>query len=116
MVCVTAAAGSEMVAVASERGLVLTVWLVTRRPPSVTRMIARTPEELPPLFAQAFNAGDPSELYEAGAQPAELAEHLALTQKMTIVTRKVITRNDLALLIVDWRIGDVTGTATDITG
>lgn len=79
-------------------------------------MIARIPEELPPLFAQAFNAGDPSGLYEAGAQPAELAGHLALTQKMTVVTRKVITRNDLALLIVDWRIGDVTGTGTDITG
>ncbi|MEV1120111.1 hypothetical protein AB0I91_34105 [Actinosynnema sp. NPDC049800] len=77
-------------------------------------MIARTPEELPPLFAQAFNAGDPSGLYEPGAQPAELDGHLALTEKMTVVTRKVITRNDLALLIVDWRIGDITGTATDV--
>ncbi|QQQ76716.1 DUF4440 domain-containing protein [Saccharothrix sp. 6-C] len=78
-------------------------------------MIARTPEELPVLFAQAFNAGDPSGLYEPGArQPAELADHLALTQPMTVVTRKVITRGDLALLIVDWRVGDVTGTATDV--
>ncbi|MEV8438873.1 DUF4440 domain-containing protein [Actinosynnema sp. NPDC051121] len=79
-------------------------------------MIARTPEELPTLFADAFNAGDPSALYEPGAQPDELADHLKLTQKMTVVTRKVIARGDLALLIVDWRIGDVTGTATDITG
>ncbi|KOX32485.1 hypothetical protein ADK67_07250 [Saccharothrix sp. NRRL B-16348] len=78
-------------------------------------MIARTPEELPALFAQAFNAGDPSGLYEPGARPVELEGHLALTQKMTVVTRKVITRGDLALLIVDWSIGDdVTGTATDV--
>ncbi|MFE9743975.1 YybH family protein [Saccharothrix saharensis] len=77
-------------------------------------MIARTPEELPTLFAAAFNEGDPSELYEPGAQPDELVAHLQLTEKMTVVTRKVITRGDLALLIVDWRIGDVTGTATDV--
>ncbi|MFD0199722.1 MULTISPECIES: YybH family protein [Saccharothrix] len=77
-------------------------------------MIARTPEELPPLFAAGFNSGDPSGVYEPGAQPAELAEHLALTQKITVNTRKVITRGDLALLIVDWRIGDLTGTATDV--
>ena len=79
-------------------------------------MIARTPEELPPLFAQAFNAGDPSDLYEPGAEPQVLTEHLALTQKMTVTTRKVITRGDLALLIVDWRIGDATSTAPDATG
>ncbi|WP_461123981.1 YybH family protein [Saccharothrix stipae] len=77
-------------------------------------MIARTPEELPALFARAFNAGDPSALYEPGARPDELAGHLALTQKMTVNPRKVITKGDLALLIVDWRIGDVTGTATDV--
>ncbi|MFJ6670214.1 YybH family protein [Actinosynnema sp. NPDC091369] len=77
-------------------------------------MIARTPEELPTLFAAAFNDGDPSALYEPGAQPDELAGHLQLTEKMTVVTRKVITRGDLALLIVDWSIGDVTGTATDV--
>ncbi|MFI9008920.1 YybH family protein [Actinosynnema sp. NPDC053489] len=77
-------------------------------------MIARNPEELPSLFAAAFNDGDPSGCYEPGAQPAELAGHLALTQEMTVVTRKVVTRGDLALLIVDWRIGDVTGMATDV--
>ena len=77
-------------------------------------MIARTPEELPPLFAAAFNDGDPSGLYEVGAQPDELAEHLKLNQKMTVVTRKVVARGDLALLIVDWSIGDITGTATDV--
>ncbi|MEU4739525.1 hypothetical protein AB0G02_03540 [Actinosynnema sp. NPDC023658] len=77
-------------------------------------MIARTPEELPSLFAEAFNAGDPSALYEPGAQPAVLADHLALTRKMTVVTRKVIARGDLALLIVDWRVGEETGTATDV--
>ncbi|WP_033441936.1 YybH family protein [Saccharothrix sp. NRRL B-16314] len=77
-------------------------------------MIASTPEELPRLFAEAFNAGDPSSLYEPGAQPAELAGHLALGLAMTVNARKVITRGDLALLVVDWRIGDVTGTATDV--
>ncbi|MCE6996802.1 DUF4440 domain-containing protein [Saccharothrix sp. S26] len=77
-------------------------------------MIARNPEELPPLFAAAFNEGDPGDFYEPGAQPAVLGEHLKLTQKLSVVTRKVITRGDLALLIVDWRIGDVTGTATDV--
>ncbi|NUT54178.1 MAG: DUF4440 domain-containing protein [Saccharothrix sp.] len=83
-------------------------------------MSARTPEELPALFAEAFNAGDPGALYdpgtlyEPGAQPAELAGHLTLTRKMAVVTRKVITKGDLALLIVDWRIGDETGTATDV--
>jgi hypothetical protein len=83
-------------------------------------MIANTPEDLPRLFAEAFNAGDPTTLYEPGAQPAELAGHLALGLAMTVTTRKVITRGDLALLIVDWRIGgetgtaDATGTATDV--
>ncbi len=66
------------------------------------------------MFAAAFNDGDPSGLYEPGAQPDELAEHLKLTRKMTVATRKVITKGDLALLIVDWRIGDVAGTATDV--
>jgi hypothetical protein len=77
-------------------------------------MIANTPEDLPRLFAEAFNAGDPTALYEPGAQPAELAGHLALGLAMTVNTRKVITRGDLALLIVDWRIGGETGTA-DVT-
>ncbi|MBB5807113.1 ketosteroid isomerase-like protein [Saccharothrix ecbatanensis] len=84
-------------------------------------MIANTPEDLPRLFAEAFNAGDPTALYESGAQPAELAGHLALGLAMTVNTRKVITRGDLALLIVDWRIGGETGTAdvtetADVTG
>lgn len=77
-------------------------------------MIARTPEELPPLFAAAFTAGDPSALYEPGAQPDELAGHLALGRPMTVEVRKVVTRGDLALLIVDWRIGAESGTATDV--
>ncbi|TQM81658.1 hypothetical protein FHX81_4028 [Saccharothrix saharensis] len=77
-------------------------------------MIARTPEELPALFAEAFNEGDPSGLHEPGARPDELDGHLELRDRMTVVTRKVITRGDLALLIVDWSIGDVTGTATDV--
>jgi hypothetical protein len=77
-------------------------------------MIARTPEELPALFAEAFNEGDPSGLYEPGARPDELDAHLELPHRMTVATRKVITRGDLALLIVDWSIGDVTGTATDV--
>lgn len=77
-------------------------------------MIARTPDELPGLFAEAFNAGDPTALYEPGAQPAELVGHLALDREMTVDVRKVITRGDLALLIVDWRVGDESGTATDV--
>jgi hypothetical protein len=77
-------------------------------------MIARTPDELPGLFAEAFNAGDPTALYEPGAQPAELDGHLALDRELTVDVRKVITRDDLALLIVDWRVGDESGTATDV--
>ncbi|MFD1151321.1 YybH family protein [Saccharothrix hoggarensis] len=77
-------------------------------------MIARTPDELPALFAEAFNAGDPSALYEPGAEPDELAGHLALGAPMTVRLRKVVARGDLALLVVDWRVGDETGTATDV--
>lgn len=77
-------------------------------------MIARTPEELPRLFAEAFNAGDPAVYYEPGAQPAELAGHLALGLTMTVHVRKVVSRGDLALLIVDWQVGDESGTATDV--
>ncbi|GAA0239114.1 hypothetical protein GCM10010492_42880 [Saccharothrix mutabilis subsp. mutabilis] len=77
-------------------------------------MPAQTPHELPALFAELFNQGDPSSLYEPGAEPEVLAGHLELDAKMEVSPRKVLVNGDIALLVVDWRLGEVTGTATDV--
>ncbi|WP_433267457.1 hypothetical protein ACQPZF_01535 [Actinosynnema sp. CS-041913] len=77
-------------------------------------MPAASPEELPVLFAKLFNEGDPAALYEPGAQPPALAGHLALNATMRVTPRKILTNGDLALLIVDWQLGDERGTAVDV--
>ncbi|MEU4801175.1 hypothetical protein [Actinosynnema sp. NPDC023587] len=77
-------------------------------------MPAPTPEDLPALFAKLFNEGDPSSLHEPGAHPPELAGHLSADATMHVTPRKVLTNGDIALLVVDWRLGDEHGTAVDV--
>ncbi|WP_055697706.1 MULTISPECIES: YybH family protein [Streptomyces] len=92
------------------------------------------PEDVPAAFAERFNSGDPDAvraLYEEGAAfvpesgeavhgdtriAAANAPFLALGLPITVHPRHVHVAGDLALLIVDWRIGtDETGsTATDV--
>ncbi|NDU76655.1 DUF4440 domain-containing protein [Actinomadura sp. DSM 109109] len=103
------------------------------------RPLAERPEDVPHVFADRFNAGDPAAVaavYEEGAvfvpEPATPltggdahdanARFLALGLPITVVPRHVYTAGDLALLIVDWVIegeGDdgpvrIEGTATDV--
>lgn len=93
--------------------------------------LARAAADVPAVFAARFNARDLSalaELYEPGAildgphGPARgegvldvLRGHLAEGLPISVSPRKVFEAGDLALLIVDWSIGDaVSGTATDV--
>ncbi|MEV0644454.1 DUF4440 domain-containing protein [Phytomonospora sp. NPDC050363] len=95
--------------------------------------LARRAADVPAVFAARFNHGDPAavaEVYEqtavlvgADGAPATgeglaavLAGHLALGEPIAVTPRKVFEAGDLALLIVDWVIGDekVRGTATDV--
>jgi len=82
---------------------------------------------LPHEFAAAFNTFDLAEVervYEPGAvfvarpgEPAAPAANQAmldLGQRIEVRPRHVYEAGDLALLIVDWRIGDRVGTATDV--
>ena len=82
---------------------------------------------LPHEFAAAFNTFDLAEVerrYEPGAvfvdrpghpaAPAANQAMLNLRTPLEVRPRHVFETGDLALLIVDWRIGELTGTATDV--
>jgi ketosteroid isomerase-like protein len=81
----------------------------------------------PHEFAAAFNTFDlasvercyePEGIFVAQpgqpASPAANQRMLDLRQPLEVRPRHVYETGDLALLIVDWRIGDLTGTATDV--
>ncbi len=91
------------------------------------------PEHLPHAFATAFNSGDPAPvdaLYEPDAVfvertgtpvtgTARIAANTAfqaLGLPIEVTPRHMFAAGDIALLVVDWRIGDgrITGTATDV--
>ncbi|WP_030788522.1 YybH family protein [Streptomyces sp. NRRL S-920] len=98
-------------------------------PPLPTRA-----EEVPAAFAERFNSGDPEavrELYEERAAfvpdtgtavhgSAEIAAangpFLALGLPISVTPRHVHVAGEIALLVVDWEIGDgvVRSTATDV--
>ncbi|MGI5499433.1 YybH family protein [Lentzea sp. CA-135723] len=82
-------------------------------------------------FAAAFNAGDPAAVdavYEPGglfvpapgltvtgdARRDANQRFLATGQPIRITPRHVYEHDGIALLIVDWTIGDIEGTATDV--
>jgi ketosteroid isomerase-like protein len=94
---------------------------------------ATAPGQVPAVFAAAFNSGDPDrldDLYEPDAVfvdqhgttltgEARIAANTrfqALGLAIEVTPRHVFTAGDIALLIVDWQIGDgrITGTATDV--
>lgn len=81
----------------------------------------------PHEFAAAFNTFDLAEVerhYEPGAVfvdrpghaagPAANQDMLDLRTPLEVRPRHVFETGGLALLIVDWRLGDLTGTATDV--
>ncbi|QKW39742.1 DUF4440 domain-containing protein [Actinomadura sp. NAK00032] len=102
--------------------------------------LADRPEDVPHVFAERFNSGDPSavaEMYAEGAvfvpvpgtpltgddAQAANAEFMSLGVPIAVVPRHVHTAGDLSLLIVDWvieghdRDGNsvrIEGTATDV--
>ncbi|MFD0857108.1 YybH family protein [Actinomadura adrarensis] len=104
------------------------------------RQLATRPEDVPMVFAERFNSGDPvalAEVYEEGAvlvlEPdapltgqdahAANAQLAALGVPITVRPRHVYTTGDLTLLIVDWTIDGtdrdgrpvhIEGTATDV--
>ncbi|MER5998672.1 DUF4440 domain-containing protein [Nonomuraea angiospora] len=104
------------------------------------RQLAERPEDVPAVFADRFNTGDPAavaEVYESGAvfvpEPgspltgpqaqAANARFMALGLPIMVRPRHVYTAGDTALLIVDWAIDGVDrdgqqvhieGTATDV--
>ena len=82
---------------------------------------------LPHEFAAAFATFDLAQVerfYEPGgvfvaapgqaASPAANQRMLDLGQPLEVRPRHAYESGDVALLIVDWRIGDLTGTATDV--
>lgn len=101
---------------------------------------ADRPEDVPHVFAERFNSGDPSaveEMYAEGAvfvpapgtpltgeaAHAANAEFMSLGVPITVVPRHIYTTDDLSLLIVDWLIEGkdrdgnpvhIEGTATDV--
>ena len=98
-------------------------------------MRARTPEELPRVFEEHFNAGDVAglmaEYYAQDATYAPLPGHIvsgdaavadaigslmSLGHAMDVSVRHVLRRGDTALLVVDWEIPTLgmSGTATDV--
>jgi ketosteroid isomerase-like protein len=98
-------------------------------------MQARTPEELPAVFEQHFNAGDvaglmtdyyapdatyaplPGQIVSGDAEVRDaIAGLVALGHAMDVRVRHVLRRGDTALLVVDWDIPalGLSGTATDV--
>ncbi|MFI6511373.1 YybH family protein [Streptosporangium sp. NPDC050855] len=104
------------------------------------RRLAEIPQDVPAVFAERFNSGDPealAEIYEDGtvfvAEPGSPltgreayeanAAFMALGLPITVRPRQVYSTGDLALLIVDWVIegtgpdgapAHIEGTATDV--
>ncbi|MFP3988314.1 nuclear transport factor 2 family protein [Streptomyces sp. E11-3] len=100
--------------------------------------LPRRAQDVPAVFAERFNSGDPQavrELYEADAAfvprsgaavyggeaiAAENAPFLGLGQPISVRPRHVHVNGDIALLVVDWEVGEhgaqstVRGTATDV--
>lgn len=99
-----------------------------------TSPLPTRPEDVPAAFAARFNSGDPDAvraLYEERAAfvpergeavhgSAEIAAanapFLALGLPISVTPRHVHVAGDIALLVVDWEIGDgtVRSTATDV--
>ena len=90
-----------------------------------------TPHALVDRYVAAFNVGDldaVDELYGPGAllvpvpgqattdRRAAIRYLLSLRQPMRAVVRHCFVAGDVALLIVDWAIGELAGTATDVVG
>jgi ketosteroid isomerase-like protein len=97
---------------------------------------AYEPDELPAVFAERFNSGDPAavaELYAPGAvfvppdgPPARTPDAVAranalfqgLGRPIRVRPRSVTAAGDTALLVVDWELAGgppaVRGTATDV--
>ncbi|YCK35772.1 YybH family protein [Actinomadura sp. ATCC 39365] len=106
----------------------------------MTRLLAERPEDVPAVFAERFNTGDPAalaEVYESAAvfvpEPgtgltgaaarAANERFQALGLPIAVRPRHVYATGDLALLIVDWVIDGtghdgqpvhIEGTATDV--
>ncbi|AQZ68481.1 unnamed protein product [[Actinomadura] parvosata subsp. kistnae] len=104
------------------------------------RELAERPQDVPGVFAERFNSGDPAavaEVYEGGAvfvpEPgraltgadahAANVAFMGLGVPITVRPRHVYAAGDLALLIVDWEIDGtgrdgehvhIEGTATDV--
>ncbi|QXJ26027.1 DUF4440 domain-containing protein [Actinomadura graeca] len=102
--------------------------------------LAVRPEDVPAVFAERFNSGDPvavAEMYESGAvfvpdpgsaltgRQAHDANRrfVDLGLPITVQPRHVYAAGDIALLIVDWvihgadrdgRVVHIEGTATDV--
>ncbi|GIG64685.1 DUF4440 domain-containing protein [Phytomonospora endophytica] len=99
----------------------------------MTMPLARRAADVPAVFAARFNSGDitaVAELYETGSvmggqdgravdgdgRLSILGGHMALGAAITVAPRKVLEADGIALLVVDWVIGEdlVRGTATDV--
>ena len=97
----------------------------------MTMALATRAADVPAVFAERFNSGDLAavgEVYETCALMggedgtgaagedllAVLRGHMALGEPITVSPRKVFETDGIALLVVDWAIGDVRGTATDV--
>lgn len=109
-------------------------------PPGQDLPLATSPEQVPHVFAAAFNTGDPDvieRVYEqsgvfvsapgrptTGAARRDANAHMASRGcPIEVTPRHVYALDDIALLIVDWRIAGTTpdgedvnirGTATDV--
>ena len=84
-----------------------------------------TPQDLVDRYVAAFNAGESvAPLYEDGGvvvavpghpgDPASSAARLREYGTMTATVRRSYVVGDLGLLVVDWAVGDFSGTATDV--
>lgn len=97
----------------------------------MTMALATRPADVPAVFAARFNSGDltsVAEVYETCAVMGDehgaaatgegllsvLRGHMAIGEPIAVTPRKVFETDGIALLIVDWVIGDVRGTATDV--
>jgi len=97
----------------------------------MTMPLATRAADVPAVFADRFNSGDLAavgEVYETGALMGDehgrgvagadllavLRGHMAFGLPITVTPRKVFETGGIALLVVDWAIGDIRGTATDV--
>lgn len=88
-----------------------------------------TPPDLVARFVAAFNAGDADaveRLYEPDGLlvpvPGHVAEDrraattylLSLRQPMHATVKRCFVSGDIALMVIDWAVGSLSGTATDV--